>query len=67
MTLHHTHTYVILPISQRAFDEIAEKLRKAKYEHAFQNEKGGFVIDMHGIALQAEPESAPAPAPAKVE
>ena len=49
-----SHTYVILPLSQTAWDEIADKLCAAGYSHAFHQEKDGVVIDMHGIAVQAE-------------
>ena len=42
-----THTYVILP-------EIADKLSAAGYGHAFHQRADGVVIDMHGIAVQAE-------------
>lgn len=47
-----THTYAVLEISERAFDEIKEKLSKADYKHAFhEDDERGTVIDMHGIAL----------------
>ena len=49
-----THTYVILPLSKAAWNEIADKLCAADYGHAFQQETDGVVIDMHGIAVQAE-------------
>lgn len=54
-----THTYVILGISQAAYDEIKAKLEAADYGHVFHEEihhEGlhGRIIDMHGIALQAE-------------
>lgn len=48
-----TYTYVLLGISQAAFDEIAAKLRDAGYHHAFTSMKED-VIDMHGIALLKE-------------
>jgi hypothetical protein len=49
-----THTYAELEISQAAWDEIAQKLRDAGYDHAFVD---GKTIDMHGIGLTpaAEP------------
>lgn len=54
MNLRQTRTYVILDISQAAYDEIAKKLRDAKYDHAFHQEEGAAeVIDMQGIALRA--------------
>lgn len=50
--LRQTHTYVVLGISQSAFDEIKGKLEAAEYQHTFM--KGGAEIDMHGIAVKAE-------------
>lgn len=47
----NTHTYVILELSQAAFDEIKRKLEAAEYQHAFMP---GGEIDMHGIAVKAE-------------
>jgi len=46
-----THTYVTLPVSRTTYDEIAEKLRAAGYDHAFDADG---LIDMHGIALEVE-------------
>lgn len=43
-----TYTFVDLAVSRRAFDEIATKLREAKYDHCFH---GDDQIDMHGLAL----------------
>lgn len=43
-----THTYVRLPLSRAAYDEIAAKLRAADYDHAFG---GDGEIDMHGLAV----------------
>jgi tRNA A37 threonylcarbamoyladenosine dehydratase len=48
-----THTYAILDVSKRTYDEIAQKLRDAQYDHAFDRD----VIDMHGIALRVDPAS----------
>jgi hypothetical protein len=45
-----THTYAILKLSRAAYDEIAEKLRAASYDHAFDGE----LIDMHGLAVSPE-------------
>lgn len=45
-----THTYVIMELSKHAYDEIAEKMREAGYDHAF-GEDGE--IDMHGLAVVA--------------
>ena len=48
-----TYSYAILDVSPGTFDEIAEKLRAAGYDHAFDRD----VIDMHGIALRANATS----------
>jgi hypothetical protein len=44
-----------LEVSQAAYDEIAQKLRTAQYDHAFHKDEGAEVIDMHGIALKVGP------------
>ena len=49
-----THTYAELPISQRAWNEIAGKLKAAGYDHVFNRE--GNCIDMSGIGLTIEPD-----------
>ena len=54
-----TYTYAILKVSQAVFDEIKTKLEAAEYDHAFHEEDEGLLIDMHGIALQAEKSRAP--------
>ena len=59
-----TYTYALLPVSQRTYDEIAEKLRDAGYDQAFQEDTSltslnGQVIDMHGIALSLADEPTP--------
>lgn len=46
-----THTYAILKVSPAVYAEIKEKLEAADYVEAFH---GDNIIDMHGIALQAE-------------
>lgn len=49
-----TYSYVILHVSQTAFDEIKKKIETAgQYDHIFHSHKDGVVIDMHGIAIQA--------------
>ena len=45
-----TYTYAIMEVSRATFDEIAEKLRAAGYDHAFHD--GDATLDMHGIALR---------------
>lgn len=42
-----THTFATLKVSRGAYNEIAELLRAANYDHAFIDD----AIDMHGIAL----------------
>lgn len=51
MGLTSTHTYAVLDLSKAAYDEIAEKLRAAGYDHAFMDNG---VIDMHGIGVAIE-------------
>jgi hypothetical protein len=51
-----THTYALLEISAPAFNEIAQKLAKAGYAHAFT---GNREIDMHGIGLAPDPNIKP--------
>lgn len=45
-----TYTYAILDVSEMTFEEIARKLREARYNHCFD----GDVIDMSGIAIKRE-------------
>jgi len=52
-----TYTYAILEISKTALDEIAAKLRKAGYDHCF--DENGTVIDMHGLALKSDSTEVP--------
>jgi hypothetical protein len=62
------HTFVTLDVSRRTFEEIAEKLKAAGYEHAFivhqahsrSMNVGGDTIDMHGLAIVLNPGDAPA-------
>jgi hypothetical protein len=46
--IRQTHTYVTMELSVPAYEEIAEKMRAAEYDHAFGREGE---IDMHGIAV----------------
>lgn len=55
-----SYTYAILDLSPAAYQEIAGKLRAAGYDHAFHQDGGRTVIDMHGIAV-AEPPNADNP------
>jgi hypothetical protein len=50
-----TYTYAILELSPAAYAEIRAKLEVAGYAHAFEKRDGVECIDMHGIAVQAEP------------
>jgi hypothetical protein len=59
--LRSTYTYAILEVGSEFYREVREKLEAAGYTHAFHADTEGEVIDMHGIALRAEPEPAPAP------
>lgn len=43
-----THTFATLELSQRAYDEIAGKLRQAGYDHVFTHDGA---IDMAGIGV----------------
>jgi len=47
-----THTYAILQVSRRAWDEIHMRLMGANYTHVYSK---GDILDMHGIALQPLP------------
>jgi len=42
------YTFVLMEVSQQAYDEIAKKLRDAGYDHVFGDDGE---MDMHGIAL----------------
>lgn len=53
MTIRTTHTLVDLPITPRAFNEIATALRAAGYSHAFLD---GGRVDMTGIAVTGSGE-----------
>ncbi|HEX5433537.1 MAG TPA: hypothetical protein VFY05_04815 [Candidatus Angelobacter sp.] len=53
-SLRQTHTYVVLEVSDAAYDEIAGKLREAGYDHVFDGEGKKCVMDMHGIAIGRE-------------
>ncbi len=51
----YTYTYVLMELSQTAYNEIAAKMRAAGYDHAF-----GVIgeIDMHGIAVHGPEQHA---------
>lgn len=51
-----THTYVTMPVTQRTFDEIFDKLQAAGYAGQIHEQDGNkWLIDMHGLALVVEP------------
>jgi len=47
-----THTYAILEVPGVVYAAVKALLTRAKYEHTFQQDGA---IDMHGIALKAQP------------
>lgn len=49
-----THTYVLMPVSKRTYNEIKQKLKAAGHDQAIQQGDDGIVLDMHGIALSRE-------------
>jgi hypothetical protein len=49
-----TYTYAVMNVSPACFEEIKQKLIAAQYQHALHND--GKTLDMHGIALEVEPE-----------
>lgn len=50
-----THTFVTLPISAAAYEEIKAKLIAAGYDHCI--EESNDLIDLHEIALKKEEEA----------
>ena len=50
-----TYTYAVLEVSAACHAEIRAKLEAAGYQHVFHRHDDREVIDMHGIALAAEP------------
>ena len=50
-----TYTYAVLCVSPATYAEIRAKLDAAGYAHTFHTNEGTEILDMHGIALQAEP------------
>lgn len=55
-----THTYAILDVTAETFRELQQKLEHAGYHHAFKEDDGSLIIDLHGIAIRDEDEPAPA-------
>lgn len=50
-----THTYAVMEVSTRVYDEVRHRMIEASYQHALHSGDGAEVIDMHGIALRALP------------
>ncbi len=48
----HTYTYAICQVKPTTFAEIRDKLAAAGYQDQFHED--GTVIDMHGLAIEAE-------------
>lgn len=49
-----THSYAILQVSSYVYQEIRQKLEQAGYGDQFHKEGDEELIDMHGIAIQAD-------------
>jgi hypothetical protein len=49
------HTFALLHVSAAAYAEIREKLVASGYNHTFDKTEGRECIDMHSLALVAEP------------
>lgn len=47
-----THTFATLEVSEGVYDEVADLLKEAGYDHAFVDG----VLDMHGIGLTRGPK-----------
>ena len=57
-----SRTYVLMQVSPATYNEIAQKLRDAGYDHALHLDDGhgnATALDMHGIALSVAPASVP--------
>ncbi len=50
-----THTVSTLELSPPTYEEIATKLRSAAYDHCFEDDQPGSMIDMTGIGITREP------------
>jgi len=46
-----TYTYAVLDVEGSTYRDIARRLIKADYGHAFHEDDGRQIIDMHGIAI----------------
>lgn len=55
--MRHTHTYVLLELSESAYEEIRKKMEEAGYQHAFIDNSdmpASPRISMQGIAVVPE-------------
>jgi len=50
-----THTYAILEVSERTYEEIKVRLERAGHVDRFHGSNGEIVLDMNGIALSKNP------------
>lgn len=56
--MRQTHTYVTMPVTLAVYEEVLSKLMSAGYDHALHpQDDGSYLLDMHGIALELEPEA----------
>lgn len=55
----HTYTFAIMHVSEQTYEEIKRKMLEAGYNHVFHSHHDGPVIDMVGIAIQADPKQQP--------
>ncbi len=49
-----TYTYAILDVPKAVYAAVRALLDRADYQHAFHQDDGAEVIDMHGIALRSK-------------
>ncbi len=59
MNLRQTHTFAVLELSKKSFNEIKDKLIKVGYEdYSFVYDwDNNLTIDMHGIGVKIEKQS----------
>lgn len=49
-----SHTFAVMELSEKTYEEIFSKIAQAGYDHALLEEDGKQLIDMHGIAVMQE-------------
>lgn len=49
-----THTFAVMELSEKTYEEIFSKIAQAGYDHALIDGDGKQLIDMHGIAVMQE-------------